>query len=317
MVKEQMVFLQSPKYIKNGTVYTLIKQPRNVHDARKFCHEKAGGSLYMPKYHYSEVTEFAAKHDIFSFYMGVNDEETEDLFKYEDGEIVVDNKAKWHLGQPDNFIPKMSRICEGNGQDYIISKRGFWEDVNGKSLQPFICSHVIPEDDLPVNQVCSGCYAFVGLLNAKFTPNHILPYFNPECKSKASLLIADSDNVCSAAGTFLIHFMTAIQQEYLLNFEICNIFQNCNLSQKLSPKGKCSNCKFILDQLKLVIIDLNKSQTLKKNSLFLKIALQFACESLNIQCDDFNYISIMKTVTTHYLTERNIHQLCVALNQCQ
>ena len=318
MVKGQMEFIQSPKYIINGTAFALIKQPRNIHDARKFCHEKADGTLFMAKKYYKEVSQFASRHDVFSFYLGISDQETEGVFKYQDGNLVPDSKTKWYSGQPDNFIPKLSRYCENEGEDFTLSKGSSWFDVRGNHLlYPFVCEYEIPKDELPVDEVCSGCLAFVGLLNAKFTPNQITPFFNAECKSRASLLLEDFDNVCNSAGTFLIHFMKAIQQEYLLNFEICNIFQNCNLSKKLSPKGKCSNCKFILDQLKLVIIDLNKSQNLKKNSAFLKIALQFACEGLNIQCDDFNFISIMKKVSTHYLTERNIHQVCVALNQCQ
>ena len=115
-----MEFIQSPKLVRNDTIYSLIVKPRNVHEAKKFCLEKASGSLYQPKMDYAEVVDFAAKHDILSFYIGISDEQSENTFQYDDGEVVPKSNSKWHPGQPDNFIPELNRFCEPDGEDSVI-----------------------------------------------------------------------------------------------------------------------------------------------------------------------------------------------------
>ena len=189
-------------------------------------------------------------------------------------------------------------------------------DVKSERLYPFVCMHKATMDEVSANEVCSGCFAFVSLLNEKFTPHLVMPYFKSLCKSKVSLVLNDIDDICVSASRLLVHLMDGIKLEYLSNFKICNLLQNCDLSKKLPSKGKCSNCKFILEQLKMVMIDMNQNQSLKNNSLTLKLALQFVCEGLNLECNDFNFISLMKKVSSHYFTENNIEMICVAFNQC-
>ena len=192
-----MEFLQSPKFTKNNIVYSLIETPRDVRAAAAFCREKANGVLYQPKEEYNEVVEFAKKFNVMSFYMGVTDEINESEFRYMDGHLVPKAYFNWHDGEPNNFIPKLNKFCEPEGQDFVASQSGKWIDTKAESLFPFICQSSKPSDISITKDACSACHAFVSIINIKFTPDFILPYFDERCGHHASKYGSDSLDTCS------------------------------------------------------------------------------------------------------------------------
>ena len=311
-----MEYVQSPKYFKGNKMYSLIEKPRNVFAARKFCQEEGNGKLYQPKQEYLEIARFAEKYFVYSFYMGVSDEETENIFKYGDGTLVPNSYSHWYEGQPDNFVPDLNRFCDNEDQDHIISNNSKWYDTIGFRYFPFICETEVEHESSPMNDVCAACHVFISIMNINFTPDIVLPFFNNLCQEKLPMILDAYDNVCVAGGNLVNHLVGAIQNQYLLNYQICNIFQNCNISEEYEVNDKCSNCKFILQQSKNAIMHLNKNQAPKYTSLPMQLALQYLCQALNLDCNDTNFLSILKKVSAYYFTKEHVAEICTILSQC-
>ena len=104
---DQLEFLISPKVHIGSETAVLIQKVRNIFEAKSFC-KLNGAKMYEPRNmaNYKIIKDFAAKHHLDTFWVGVSDHVTEGNFQLLNGDpLAKEFSVCWANGQPDSYIP--------------------------------------------------------------------------------------------------------------------------------------------------------------------------------------------------------------------
>ena len=286
--------------------------------AKAFCQENGNGYLYNPDESFKKVVEFANIHFVEDFYVGITDDVHEDYFQYFNGTKFPNHlRHFWKTGEPNNYIPMMNRICESDGEDYVIARRGKLEDVRGLLKFPFICQNSVLQNNITsLLDICTACRTFVWAFNLKFNPLTITHLMNTYCEKNSDFLQKYVGNICGAVSNFGFELIQSLNDTYVISNEICHLFQNCNQTQSANNIELCNSCKFLVKQVKIAVLQTHDSNPITKQLPILQKLLPYICKTFGFDCSKLNFLALLKRFFSQQLDEDTIHSLCIAFEQC-
>ena len=295
-----------------------MQRPRNIYMAEAFCNENANGDLYHPDKDFKMVVDFAKKHFVKDFYVGITDKNYEGYFQYFNGSVFPKHlQSLWKTGQPNNAIPTLNQICEPDGEDFVLARKGKLEDVRGILKYPFMCEHSVDQSTSPsLFDICTACRTFVGVFNVNFNPLTVTHLINLYCEKNSDLLKKYIGNICSAVSNFGYEIVNSLNNDYFIDYEICNIFQNCNFDDSVNGTVTCNVCKHLILQVKDAVLHSHDSNPVTKELPIFEKVLPYICETIGFDCTKLNFIALLKRFFTHQLDEDFIESFCVAFEQC-
>ena len=315
--KNQFEFNTSPTTKMEDKIIVLVQKARNAFEAKSFCQQN-NGALYHPDHSYSKVVGFAKKHNVNDFYVGLSDEKVENQFHFSNGSAFPKSfHHLWASGQPNNYIPAFSKMCESGGEDHVISRNGKLHDFKGDVKFPFMCELVhVKSDNSSSLQLCTACLIFVQIVNTEFDPYSLHTFFESMCKEHENFLQNLIGKICDPISTFFMEVINLLKNKYFVSNKVCNLFQSCNLTEETLPNDKCSACKFLINQVKLAVFEENESSTISKKMPSLQNVLPYFCQTFGFNCKSLNLLTVLRRFFINQFDESRQEMFCIAFQQC-
>ena len=239
----------------------------------------------------------------------------------------------------NHFLNLTSKYSHIHGENYVfaakqdgIDSNGYtWYDSTSYVYRAFFCTKKIPI--IKMNKYnCYDCQTFVKLVTDSFNPFNMKEQMRSFCINQACGLSWLPQNykesICTHTALLYEIFLNYLKQEFINTLDVCVIFGQCTnqdiliiesdiSQQKQNPNNdKCTICKYILHKIQISALN-SINDGIDENYPSLSYIISGICALLNLQCQEFAAIDVIKKLASLQLDDNNINNACNWLNQCQ
>ena len=208
-------------------------------------------------------------------------------------------------------------MCEGSGENHVIARNGKLHDFKGDVKFPFMCQVATQENyDLSGLDICNACSLFINILNTKFNPTNIAQFLTTICEENENFLMNLLGNICEPVANFGVDLIITAQKKYLNGFEICNLFHKCNFTESSMETNSCNSCKYLLNQIKLSVLEANAIDPIARKLPTLQNILPYFCQTFGFKCNNLNFLTILKSFFINQFDDSKQEMFCIAFKQC-